>query len=876
MKANDQKRRTFMPDMIPSDNLYREIINHSAEGIVVYDKALRCVFWNKRMEEISGIAAGDVIGRDQFEAFPFLRPREEAIRKLMQYVLKGGIATVPDEEIQFPQSGNRFWISGIVAPHRDTAGNIIGMVAFYRDVTSRKLADNALRESEGRYRRMLETAYEAVWTADTKNIISYASPRMAEMLGYELNEIIGKEAFSFVFPDDVAISKERITARIAGAKGPFDFRLKKKDATPLWVRSTATPIIDEQGVHQGMLGMLTDIGEAKLAQDALQKTANEMADLYNQAPCGYHSVDKNGTFTKINDTELKWLGYTREEVVGKMRITDILTEPARKKFEQSFDFFKHDDGSIREIEYEMQRRDGSRFLALAKSRALLDSKGKFLQSHTSLYDITEAREFEKAVVDSEIRYRQMFENHSAVQLIADPENGVLVDANPAAAAFYGYSMQEMRGLIIEKINTLPGEKILAVLAQAVTGKKQHFEFRHKLASGEIRDVEIYAGPVNLDGRKLVYSIVHDVTEKKLAEIQLRESEMHFREMIENADDIIYETNTQGYFSFINPNAQRLLKYSIEEAIGQHFRIVIRPDWRDRVESFYIKQFKARNLTSYLEFPVITKDGEEIWLGQNVRMVVENNRVIKSQAFCRNITERRKWEHELEQSRKQLRELSNHLQTAREAERSKISREIHDELGASLTALKMDLSWHGDALAKMDSKFAEKLTDMISKVDECIGTVRKIATDLRPSILDNLGLWAAIEWQAQELQNRMKIPCDLKMSVQELDMQQDEATAIFRIFQETLTNVARHSRATKVTIQVDATEHDVHMKISDNGKGMSEAELLNTQSLGLLGMYERAHTFGGEFSIRSEPGQGTVVSVHMPVHGSHALTGKEIH
>jgi PAS domain S-box-containing protein len=791
----------------------------------------------------------------------------------MQYVFKGGIATVPDEEILFPQSGNRFWISGIVAPHRDTAGNIIGMVAFYRDVTSRKLADNALRESEGRYRRMLETAYEAVWTADTKNIISYASPRMAEMLGYDLTEIIGKEAFSFVFPDDVAMSKERIAARIAGTKGPFDFRLKKKDTTPLWVRSTATPIIDEQGVHQGMLGMMTDIGEAKLAQDALQKTANEMADLYNQAPCGYHSIDENGIFTKINDTELKWLGYRREEVVGKMRITDILTEPARKKFEESFDYFKHDDGSIREIEYEIQRRDGSRFLALASSRALFDTKGKFLQSNTSLYDVTESREFQKAVADSEIRYRQMFENHSAVQLIADPENGVLVDVNPAAAAFYGYSMKNMRGMPIVEINILPLKEILGVLGQAVSGSKRHFEFRHKLASGEIRDVEIYAGPVNLDGRKLVYSIVHDITEKKIAEIQLRESEMHFREMIENADDIIYETNTQGHFSFINPNAQRLLKYSIEEAIGQHFRMVIRPDWHDRVENFYLKQFKARNPSSYFEFPVITKDGKEIWLGQNVRMVVENNRVVKSQAFCRNITERRKWEHELEQSRKQLRELSNHLQTAREAERSKISREIHDELGASLTALKMDLSWHGEALAKMDPRFAEKLIDMIGKVDECIGTVRKIATDLRPSILDNLGLWAAIEWQAQELQNRMKIPCDLKMSVQELDMQQDEATAIFRIFQETLTNVARHSRATKVTIQVDATEHDVHMKISDNGKGMSEAELLNTQSLGLLGMYERAHTFGGEFSIRSEPGQGTVVSVHMPVHGIQATTPK---
>jgi PAS domain S-box-containing protein len=865
-----------MPDTIPSDNLYREIIDHSVEGIVVYDKALRCVLWNKRMEQITGVAACDVIGRDQLDAFPFLRAREEAIRKLMQHVLSGHIANVPDEEITITQSGNRFWVAGIVAPHRDTAGNIIGMVAFYRDITSRKLAEDALRESDARYRRMLETAYEAVWTADTKNIVTYASARMAEMLGYNLQEIIGKEAFSFVFPDDVAVSKERIGARIAGAKGPFDFRLQKKDGSTLWVRSTATPIFDNAGVYQGILGMMTDIGEAKLAQEALQKTANEMADLYNQAPCGYHSLDENGVFIKINDTELKWLGYKREEVIGKMRITDILTEPARKRFEASYDYFKHDDGSIREIEYEIRRRDGSRFTAMANSRAILNAEGKFLHSHTSLYDITESRNAQLALRDSEIRYRQMFESHPSVQLLADPETGTLVDANPAAAAFYGYAIESLRGIPISKINTLSHEEIKTALAKAQSREKQRFEFQHRLASGEIRDVDIHAGPVSIGGRNLVYTIVHDVTEKKRAEIRLRESETHFRELIENADDIIYETDVQGRFSFINPNAQRLLKYSTEEAIGQHFRMVIQPDWRERVESFYIDQFKSRNVSSYFEFPVVTKDGAIIWLGQNVRMVIENDRVVKSQAFCRNITERRKWEHELEQSRKQLRELSNHLQTAREAERSKISREIHDELGASLTALKMDLSWHGDKLGKTDPKLAEKLADMINKVDDCIGTVRKIATDLRPSILDNLGLWAAIEWQAQELQNRMKIPCELKMSVQDLDMQQDEATAIFRIFQETLTNVARHSRATRVTIQVDATEHDVHMKISDNGKGMSEAELLNTQSLGLLGMYERAHTFGGEFSIRSEPGEGTVVSVHMPVHNTHPVSSVEMH
>jgi PAS domain S-box-containing protein len=689
-------------------------------------------------------------------------------------------------------------------------------------------------------------------------------------------EIIGKGTFSFVFPDDVSMAKERIAARIAGAKGPFDFRLKRKDGSPQWVRSTATPIIDDNRVYQGMFGMMTDIEETKIAQEKLQKTADELFDLYNQAPCGYHSIDENGVFLKINDTELKWLGYSREEVVGKMRIMDVLAEPSRTLFEKSFKFFIHDDGSIREIEYEIQRKDGSRFLALAKSRALLDANGKFLHSHTSLYDITESREAQIALRDSELRYRQMFENHPSVRLLADPESGTLVDANPAAAVFYGYPLQAMRGMAIEKINTLPKEEISRALAQALSSSKQSFEFRHRLASGEVRDVEVKAGPLDINGRHLVYSIVHDVTEKKQAEIKLRDSESHYRALIENADDIIYETDALGHFSFINANAQRLLKYSADEAIGKHYRMVISPDWRDKVENFYLNQFLSKTPTSYFEFPVITKEATVIWLGQNVRMLIENNRVIKSQAFCRNITERRKWELELEQSRKQLRELSNHLQTAREAERSKISREIHDELGASLTALKMDLSWHGETFSKLDTKLAEKLNSMIAKVDDCIGTVRKIATDLRPSILDNLGLWAAIEWQAQDLQKRMNIPCEVKMSVQDLDMKQDEATAIFRIFQETLTNVARHSRATRVSIQVDATEQEVRMQIADNGKGMSESELLNTQSLGLLGMYERARTFGGEFAIRSEPGQGTVVSVHMPVHGNHHPTSAEVH
>lgn len=861
-----------MPNAIPFDNLYREIIDNSAEGIVVYDKSLRCVLWNQRMAEITGVEARHVVGRNQFEVFPFLREREEAIKRLMERVFGGETATVPDEEIHIPQSGKRFWVSGIVAPHRDSHGKIIGMVALYRDIGERKLAENALRESEARYRRMLETAYEAVWTADTKNIVGFANARMAELLGYALHEIIGKETFSFVFPEDVPLAKERIAARIKGVTGPFDLRLRRKDGSPVWVRSTATPIMDDKGAYQGMLGMMTDIDEAKLTQENLQDTLSELVTLYNNAPCGYHSLDERGMFIKINDTELKWIGYSREEVVGKMFITDILSDKSREVFNEAFAYFKRDDGNVREFEYEIRRRDGSTLLVLARSKPVFDADGKFLRTNSSLFDITESRQAEQAMLASEMRYRQMFEHHGSVQLLVDPVDGTIVDANPAAAAFYGYGLPALKKMKMTAINTLPNEELENEMMRARTGKKSRFIFRHRLSNGEVRDVEIHSGPVDIGGRQLIYSIVHDITDQKRTELKLSDSEARYRTLVNNASDIIYETDAYGHFLYFNTEAaRRLLQYSDAELVGEHFLMVIHPEWRERVENFYRLQFLSKSPTSYLEFPVVVKDGSIVWLGQNLRMVIENGRVIKNQAFCRDITERRKREEELELSQKQLREFSSRLQHAREAERSHIAREIHDELGASLTALKMDLSWHTDSLAKAGHPLTAKLNEIIGKVDECIGSVRKIATDLRPSILDNLGLWAAIEWQTQELETRLRIPCTLRMDVHEQLLHPDEATAIFRIFQESLTNVVRHAGATRVNIDVNASEKEVRMKIFDNGKGVSKAELLNTQSLGVLGMYERAKSYGGEVNIESQKGKGTLVSLRMPIRTEHKPT-----
>ncbi|MCX6151816.1 MAG: PAS domain-containing protein [Ignavibacteriales bacterium] len=222
------------------------------------------------------------------------------------------------------------------------------------------------------------------------------------------------------------------------------------------------------------------------------------------------------------------------------------------------------------------------------------------------------------------------------------------------------------------------------------------------------------------------------------------------------------------------------------------------------------------------------------------------------------------EIQLNNSRQQLRRLSAHLQSAREEERTRIAREIHDELGQSLTGIKMDIAWFEKkykSTETSDQLLIDKLGSMSQLIDSTINTVRKISSELRPGVLDYLGLPAAIEWQAQDFQNRTGIICKIKSLPEELKIPQNRITAIFRIFQETLTNVARHAQASEVEIRLDVNENFIVLEIKDNGRGITESEIQNTKSLGLLGMHERAELLEGEFKILgSESGTNVIVKI----------------
>jgi two-component system sensor histidine kinase UhpB len=230
----------------------------------------------------------------------------------------------------------------------------------------------------------------------------------------------------------------------------------------------------------------------------------------------------------------------------------------------------------------------------------------------------------------------------------------------------------------------------------------------------------------------------------------------------------------------------------------------------------------------------------------------------------DITERKEIEQEIRASREQLRQLSSHLQAVREEEKATIAREIHDELGGNLTALKMDISWLARKLPPEMEAALEKTGSMANLVDTSVHAMRRIVTELRPTVLDDLGLLAAMSWQASEFTKRYGIQCTVAMHGEEIVVGDAYRIALFRIFQESLTNAARYSKAGLVLVDVWREHDNIAMDIVDNGIGLPEDKAMDPTSHGLRGMMERARTLGGTVEIGSAPGEGVAISVRIPL------------
>ena len=354
----------------------------------------------------------------------------------------------------------------------------------------------------------------------------------------------------------------------------------------------------------------------------------------------------------------------------------------------------------------------------------------------------------------------------------------------------------------------------------------------------------------------------EVDQRQRIETSLRHSEALYRHLVEYASDIVYELDADSRFTFCNEHAlHRVLGYTEYELIGRRLTEIVRPDHRKAVSASTAKLLRKQGVHSYVEFPVLAKDGREVWLGQHAAAVGAPDHGTTVQAVSRDITAQVMRIGELERSGERWRDLTTHLQTQTEAERARIAREIHDSLGAELTVLRMELSLPAEDPASENPH--QHLERAVRRVDNAIESVRRICSDLRPSLLDNMGLVAAIEWLAQDVQERAGIRCEASLEGFAAEPEPDRATALFRIVQEAVTNAIRHAKASKLRIRQRSRRGEIVIEVKDDGCGIKPEDQAGRHAYGLVGMLERAQALGGSVRVRGGPG-GTQVTVRMPL------------
>jgi PAS domain S-box-containing protein len=477
-----------------------------------------------------------------------------------------------------------------------------------------------------------------------------------------------------------------------------------------------------------------------------------------------------------------------------------------------------------------------------------------------------AEEKSAALSASEQRFGQMFRMSPDGIAVTSVAEGRFIEANDAFLRILGRPRDEVIGRTGTELGVWRDAHermaMLALPAMSPGGGVRQYQRSIHTPEGEMRDLLVRATPIELSGEQVLLSIVQDVTERRRAQLLLEESEQRLARMIEGSPEAITIASVEdGTFMLVNPAGERLSGYTREEMIG-HSSVAL-GFWPDPQERRRLVEDLLRHETVHArEIRLRRKDGQvRDALCSAALIDFRGSKFILFQAI--DITERKNAEKGLHEHQELLRELSAHHESVREGERAHIAREIHDEMGQALTALKMDLSVLGLESAKTAPKTAKEIQELKGRVDDIIQLVRDVATALRPSALD-LGILPGIEWLVDEFQKRSGIRCEVQVADGEIDLPEDRAIVLFRILQESLTNISRHAGARNVEIRLRSNTTHVRLDVEDDGRGFDVEAARKKKTFGLLGIRERVIMLRGTLNISSVPGEGTQVSVSIPL------------
>ncbi len=829
-----------------------QVFERITDAFIALDKEWRYTHVNNIAAAMHRKTEADLIGKKIWDVFPDIVG--EPFYHALQHAALSGNA----ERLELYFSKEDKWYEDLIYPGKD------GISVYYHDITVRKKAEEklikseeALKSSNERFQFVAKATNDALWDWDMLSNKLWGNESFSTHFGIPTNYKLQMDGFlNRIHPGD----QERIIKNLKktlSAKGNVlteEFRFIDKEGNEKVMYDRAYIIYNEQGRAYRMLGAMQDITASKTAEKKLLLEKELSDSIINSLPGIFYVFNKKGQYYRWNKNLVTVTGYTADEI-KKMHPLSLFSaeekELVSKKINSVF------NGTEDTVEADCLTKDG-RLIPYYFTGMVINYEGESCLMGVGI-DISEKVQSQKELKQSEEKFRRVVEQASDGIFITN-DQGQYLDVNASGEALTGYSKEELL-----KMN-------VADLFRKADMKKQPLRFKEMLNGLQVltlRDLEKKNGTqinVEISGKKLddgrLQAIIRDVTARTKAEEALKASEYKYRVLFDENPLPMWIIDTAAKI-FLDVNSAAITSYGYSrETFLNMDPAALHPKIDPVIQKEELLSVPG-NLESLKNDTHVKMNGTQIKVNIiSHDIVYENKKAVLT--LANDVTEKLEAEQKLQQSHKALRDLASHLETIRETERTHMAREIHDELGQQLTGLKMDISWLNKHIKSDNEAIQQKMIDTIELIDKTVVTVRRIATELRPSILDDLGLVAAMEWQSDEFEKRSEIKTTFKSNVNNITVKNDIATAIFRIFQESLTNVLRHSLATKVKIFLIVDNETITLNIKDNGVGFLSEDIAGKKTLGLLGMKERALLIYGTYEINGNTGSGTSVIITVPL------------
>jgi PAS domain S-box-containing protein len=716
-----------------------------------------------------------------------------------------------------------------------------------------------------------DNSLDAMMIGSQDGHIFIANPAACRMLGFSEKEIckLGRKGIVEQTPQLVeAVRKSKESGSFFG-----ELIFIKKDGTHFPGEISSSVFTNSDGREFTTL-IIRDITERKKNEQALKESEEKFRTLFESMRQGVFYQTSDGNLTDINQEALNMFGLNRDELLGRTSYNDewkvIDENGALLKAEEHPTMIALLTGKpVKDMTVGIfnPKRNQFTWVIANATPEFRSENDKPNQVFVTLHDITEKKIAEETLHKSEEKFRLLTETSLiGIYIIQDAK---MVYVNPSCADAFGYLPEEIIGILSPKDLIHPDDiqAVMKRLQERLEGKTENQSIVYKAIKkdGTIIHIEVYGMSTDYQGRLAVMGSMIDVTERIKAEDKLRTSEAEYRSLFDNSIMGISQAYPDGKFIRINKAYAEMYGYpdtaTMMKDMSSSVKLFSNPDDRKKVLDILDKN----GYMPPTELELNRRNGEKFWALVSARQVKNDaGKLLFLQAEHIDITEQKLMEEELRKSKELLEKLNQHLVEVRENERHQIALNLHDDLGQKLTAINLDIAWLKSRIGVQSKSVKEKFEEMSSMIKETVESIRETSSLLRPAILFDLGIVAAIKSQLGSFEKQTGIKCHFYFEPEELDLEDRLALILYRILQESLTNIARHSGASASEIELVILKNKIEMIIEDNGKGIAKDKVNSLESMGIAGMKERVKSANGKIVIRGEPGAGTRIKVIIPL------------